>query len=350
MSDAPAGTAAFADLGRPEPFVRSLVGVAVMLGLIAVAEPLLFGLGYYRTLSLHPFWIVVLLAASQHGLAVGLATVAMATVLLGMPVRPLGVDATVHFAQAAVLPLQWLTVALILGMYRQRQLQATEALWQANQRLSQMNDTLAQEVDRMDTMLVVVERSAAARAAETPAAAPEMVDAAPELVPLPPPVAGADFDTHRLLAELASAGTADFPGALTRAAHAVMDMPTMLVLRIPGEDTLFIGAPDAMTFDDVFADRLFARLDGFWDKALIEKADLCLDGAGFVLVRAQTRADGHDLKFAVLAFSEGDSATASEDLACRLDVLAAMARIWVDRFGEELASHTADAQPMVADA
>ncbi len=348
MTGTPVRSAAFADLGRPEPFVRSLVGVAVMLGLIAVAEPLLFGGGYYRTLSLHPFWIVVLLAASQHGLAVGLATVALSTVLLGMPVRPLGVDATVHFAQAAVLPLQWLTVALVLGMYRQRQLQATEALWQANQRLSQMNDTLAQEVDRMDAMLAVVERSAAARGAETPAAAPDI--AAPALASHPPQLAVADFDTHRLLADLASARTADFPGALTRAANAVMDMPTMLVLQIPGEDALFIGAPEAMTLDDAFADRLFARLDGFWDRALIEKAALGLDGAGHVLVRAQTRSGGHDLKFAVLAFSDGDSAAASEDLACRLDVLAAMARIWVDRFGEELASHAADVPTTVADA
>ena len=343
MTDSPVDAARFAELGRPEPIVRSLVGVSVLLGLIAVAEPLLFGLGYYRTLSLHPFWIVVLLAASQHGLAVGLATVAMATVLLGVPVRPLGVDATVHFAQAAVLPLQWLTVALILGVYRQRQLQATEALWQANQRWSQMNETLAQEVDRMDAMLAVVELSVAARPAEAQVTVPDMVPTAS----LAPPVAA--FEA-RLLAEVASASPADFPAALTRAAHAIMDMPTMMVLQIPGEDALFIGAPETMTCDDAFANRLFARLDGFWDKALMARSDLALDGQGQVLVRTQTRSGGHDLKFAVLAFSDSDSAGVTDDLANRLDVLAAVARIWVDRFGEELAGQAADAQPMVADA
>ncbi len=341
MNHALFDAAGFADLGRPEPFLRSLVGVVLLLGAIAAAEPLMFGLGYFHTLTLHPFWIVVLLAASQHGLAVGLAAVAAATVLLGMPVRPLGMDATVHFAQAAVLPLQWLTVALILGMYRQRQLQATEALWQANTRLTQMNDTLAQEVDRMDAMLTVVERSAAARPAERPAPVPEAVQEA-AVVPIVPPAAETAFDAHRLLAAVASASTADFPAALTRAAHAVMDRPTLLVLQIPGEDALFIGATDSAPCDDSFADRLFARLDGFWEKALIERAQLGLDGAGQVLVRAQTRADGHDLKFAVLAFCEDDRDGGSEDLACRLDVLAAMARIWVDRFGDELALQAAD--------
>ncbi|MBC7738844.1 MAG: hypothetical protein H7245_16870 [Candidatus Saccharibacteria bacterium] len=200
-----------------------------------------------------------------------------------------------------------------------------------------MNDTLAQEVDRMDAMLAVVQRTAAARPA------PEQAAPVPDAVQDVATVAATAFDTHRLLADIASASTADFPAALTRAARAVMDRPALLILQIPGEEAFFIGAPEGVAFDDTLARRLFAQLDGFWVTALIENSALGLDGPGQMLVRAQTRAKGHDLKFAVMAFCEDANDGASDDLACRLDVLAAVTRIWVDRFGEDLASQAADA-------
>jgi len=342
----PSLSAQEADLGRVEPFGQSFIGVSVLLGTIAVAEPLLFGAGYYQTLSIHPFWVAVLLAACQHGLAVGLAAVGLATILLGAPERPVGVAATMHFAQSVVLPVQWLALTLILGTYRQRQLRAAEALWQRNERLAQMNEALAREIDRMDAMVTTIERSAAAQvpvagpaftALPAPPAAPTFTTAtAKRTEPAAPPHENQNM--HRLLAELAAASIADLPTAFTRAAAAVLDVPVVLILKVPDEDPLVIGLPQGIDFNAAQARGLLGRFDGPWQAEVIARGDLGLSGDGMALVRAQTRAVGRDLLFALAALPEPADSTTMQGQSQRLDVLAGMVRLWVDRFDMELAA------------
>ena len=355
MTDMPTPAPDLADFGRAEPFAQSFVGVAVLLGVVAVSEPLLFGVGYYHTLSIHPYWVAVLLAASQHGLAVGLATVALATVLLGAPLRPVGVDATVHIAQSVVLPVQWLAITVILGSYRQRQLRETEALWQRNDRLARMNETLAREVDRMDTMLSEVERSAASQGA---AAAPSKAT-----VPLAPPAAAipaaaiptavlparSDDQTHHGLAALATASIMDLPAALERAADALLGMPVLLVLHVPGEDLIVIDTPQT-GLASAQAARLLKRFDGVWTAAMVSRADLGMGGDADVLVRVQTRAAGHDLQFALIALPSAPDDAGAQALAARLDVLGTVVRLWVDRFAAELDADAAEDAPTGQDA
>jgi len=355
MTVAPSPSLEEVDLGRAEPFGPSFIGVAVLLGAIALAEPLIFGAGYYQTLSIHPFWVAILLAACQHGLAVGLASVALATILLGAPERPVGVDATMHFAQSVVLPVQWLALTLILGTYRQRQLSAAEALWQRNERLAQMNETLARELDRMDAMVTTVERSAAAQVlVASPALLALSVPPTLRAVPAMPTEAAAaprgDQDMHRLLAELAAASIADLPAAFTRAAAAVLDAPVVLILRFPDESPLVICPPHGIDLEPAQALRILDRSDGPSQSVAIVRGDLGLSGEGVVLLRAQTRAVGHDLHFALAAFPEAANSPTLQGQSQRLDVLAGMVRLWVDRFGAELAADADDDAAMVGNA
>lgn len=142
-------------------FLRGFVGSAVLLLAIDAVEPLFFGPGYFSGLTYHPFWIVILLAAVQHGLFVGLSVVGLATLLMDWPARPLGVDITAHYADVATAPAQWLLVALVVGLYRQHQLRQERVVRQANDRLQQVNQTLADEIRRLDAYVVQTERMVA---------------------------------------------------------------------------------------------------------------------------------------------------------------------------------------------
>lgn len=142
-------------------FLRGFVGSAVLLLVIDTAEPLFFGPSYFAGLTYHPFWIVILLAAVQHGLFVGLSVVGFATLLMDWPARPLGVDITAHYVDVATVPAQWLLVALVVGLYRQQQLHDERAVRQSNERLRQVNQTLADEICRLDGYVTQTERMVA---------------------------------------------------------------------------------------------------------------------------------------------------------------------------------------------
>lgn len=144
-------------------FLRGFLGSAVLLLVIRAAEPLFFGEEYFSTLTYHPFWIVVLLAAVQHGLFVGVATVGIATLMMDWPPRPVDVDITAYYADMAAMPTQWLIVAVLIGLYRQAQIRRDQRVRRGNARLIEMNDALAKEIYRLDAALARAELAAATR-------------------------------------------------------------------------------------------------------------------------------------------------------------------------------------------
>ncbi|MDX5349326.1 MAG: hypothetical protein LPJ95_01285 [Paracoccaceae bacterium] len=142
-------------------FLRGFVGSAVLLLAMDAIEPMFFGPGYFAGLTYHPFWIVILLAAVQHGLFVGLSVVGLAALLMDWPPRPLGVDITAHYADVATVPAQWLLVALVIGLYRQQQRRHERSVPLSNDRLRQVNETLADEIRRLDAYVAQSERMVA---------------------------------------------------------------------------------------------------------------------------------------------------------------------------------------------
>lgn len=150
---------------RPEgeAFLRSLLGAGVLLLVLRAVEPLFFGEDYYLTLSAHPFWIVILLAAVQNGFFVGVATAALASMLMDWPPRPVGVDITAHYLDLAVVPVQWLLAAIVIGGFRQGQIRKEQRLRRKNAWLEAANDSFSREIGRMDGLIDRLERAAAAR-------------------------------------------------------------------------------------------------------------------------------------------------------------------------------------------
>lgn len=307
-----------------EDVLRGIIGAAVLLVLIAGAEPLLFGAGFYETLKLHPFWIVILIAALQHGPGVGIASVALATFLMGWPDRFVGEDAAVYAARVAVLPLQWLVVALIVGLYSQKKILETEGLRAEVTRLEDVSDNLAAEIERMDSLVLDLERDAAARpGAVTTQATPNG------------PTHHSVF-TMALpdLAALAGARGGELPATFEAASSALFDGPVALIAAAPGEDPLFIGsAPELGCSPKVVSDTLTALL-GYQDSATVnlQDAGLAVDGAARI-VRKRAHVE-NGLTATVIFFAE--TPAEAEAGAERLDLIAEMARIAIDRVSLDL--------------
>lgn len=148
-------------------FLRGFISSAVLLAAINASEPLFFGEGHFATLTYHPFWLVILLAAVQHGVFVGLSVVGLATIMMDWPSRPVGMDITEHYVDIATAPAQWLIAALLIGLYRQQQIRHERSLARDNDRLRDVNRTLAEEIHRLDVFVARAELAAATRSLHT---------------------------------------------------------------------------------------------------------------------------------------------------------------------------------------
>ncbi len=148
-------------------FLRGFISSAVLLAAINASEPLFFGEGHFATLTYHPFWLVILLAAVQHGVFVGLSIVGLATIMMDWPSRPVGMDITEHYVDIATAPAQWLIAALLIGLYRQQQIRRERVLARDNDWLRDVNRTLAEEIHRLDAFVARAELAAATRPLQT---------------------------------------------------------------------------------------------------------------------------------------------------------------------------------------
>jgi|GEM_PF-4939893 hypothetical protein len=146
-----------------DTLLRSLIGSAVLLLAADFAEPVFFGEGFYSSLSVHPYWIIVILAAVQSGLYVGVAIAGLAALLMDWPTRQFGVSITSHYIDTAILPLQWLITALAIGVFRQGQLREETRLRHENARLAHMSERMSSEVMRLDAALARSELAAVTR-------------------------------------------------------------------------------------------------------------------------------------------------------------------------------------------
>ena len=135
------------------PQLRGIVASGVLLLVALVVERMVFGPGYYASLGLHPFWIIVLLATLESGLYVGVATAALAGLSMDWPSRAASADFASYLMDLSTLPLLWLLSAIALGIFRQAELRELQQVKGANLHLLTVNDTLADEILRTDEAL-----------------------------------------------------------------------------------------------------------------------------------------------------------------------------------------------------
>jgi hypothetical protein len=171
FTDVPRSPRPAAHAGGTSLLLRAVLESLLLLLLMRAIEALFFGPGTFASMALHPFWIVVLITSAQHGLFAGVITAGLAALMMEWPQRPIGMDITEHYLDVAIVPMQWLLVALCVGLFRQGEIRAKNLLAAENARLSEANEALANEVDRLDATIWDMELAAVTASAEAPAAA-----------------------------------------------------------------------------------------------------------------------------------------------------------------------------------
>ncbi|WP_411232078.1 hypothetical protein [Marivita sp. S0852] len=243
---------------------------------------------------------------------------------MGWPDRFVGEDAAVYAARVAVLPLQWLVVALIVGLYSQRKILETEGLREDVKRLEGVSDSLAAEIERMDSLVLDMERGSAAR-----------IGTAAQQATVDVPTSQTVFtQALPVLAALAGARGEELPASFEAASSALFEGPVALIAAAPGEDPLFIGsAPDLGCNPKDMSAALVALLGNRGTGAVnLQDAGLDADGAARIV---QKRAHvEHGLTATVIFFA--NTRTEADAGAERLDLIAEMARIAIDRISLDL--------------
>lgn len=134
-------------------FLRDILASAVLLLLALGIERLVFGAGFYSSLALHPFWIIILLVTLENGLYVGVVTAALAALVMDWPARGVGIDVTAYLMDLLTLPVLWLASAFCLGIFRQTEIRELQELRAKNTHIIEVNTALAQEILRTDQAL-----------------------------------------------------------------------------------------------------------------------------------------------------------------------------------------------------
>lgn len=104
---------------------------AALMLILLLVDAAFFGGGRFAEIAPHPFWAVVLLLSSQHGVVAGVlaATAATAALYVGaLPERADGMDFYSYAARLSELPTLWFAAAILLGALRTREMNRRQRL------------------------------------------------------------------------------------------------------------------------------------------------------------------------------------------------------------------------------
>lgn len=120
----------------------AIIETILMLTLFVIVDAIFFDGNRFWDVNPHPFWLVVILIAAQHGTAEGIFAAAMATLFLlvgNMPAQPEGVDHYDWLYEVAINPILWFVVGWGVGELRQRHIR------ERNRILKELEDSQQRE-------------------------------------------------------------------------------------------------------------------------------------------------------------------------------------------------------------
>ena len=147
-------TSSYGALARPRAKVgwkRYAPEIAAILGLMLVLDAAAFGGHRFAGVAPHPFWIPVVVFASQYGVRAGLLAVLVSTLALyvgALPARHDGADFYAYVATLAGQPAAWFVAAGILGGMRSLSIGAATAVEERLAATSRRAADMATGLDR----------------------------------------------------------------------------------------------------------------------------------------------------------------------------------------------------------
>ncbi|MDN3564991.1 GAF domain-containing protein [Paeniroseomonas aquatica] len=114
--------------------LAAILEILALLGAMLLLDRLALGNDRFASLSPHPFWIVVLLAAAQYGAREALFAALLATVALlagQLPEQAFGEDLPAWLLRVSTVPVPWFVAAVLLGEIRDGHRRRAEGLAQS---------------------------------------------------------------------------------------------------------------------------------------------------------------------------------------------------------------------------
>lgn len=210
-------------------FIELVVLVAAILGIDWLVTG--FSVSDFQP---NPFWIPVLLLSLHYGTVSGLiaaATVIALTMLQGVPEQAIGENHFAYLLRIWAEPILWISVALLLGQFRMRQISNKLELRRKVEELSSQRAAIADYANNLRARCGTLERELAARSEVT---------------------------SLKLLAFLAAVreGGEGFDGALGKLVSAAFPGADASLYLLHGDALLRRSLPDGATEGRVTLDRI----------------------------------------------------------------------------------------------
>lgn len=135
--------------------VAAILEIGLALILAVLIDRFLGANDRYATISPHPFWIVVVLAAGYYGVLEGLLAAALATLALlwgHLPAQLLDEDLNAWLLRVSVVPLPWFVVALLLGSMQDAFRRRYEEVREQRDESRRQQTAITEAYERMRTL------------------------------------------------------------------------------------------------------------------------------------------------------------------------------------------------------
>ncbi len=129
---------------------RALIEIVLFIAATLAIDYFFFNGHRFREVTLHPFWLLVLLVSVQYGVAEGLTAAVAGTAALwlgNLPAVRLDQDIYGYWLGIAAMPAAWLAAAVLFGELRARDRRRIVMLSQALDDSERRNDTLSRAYD-----------------------------------------------------------------------------------------------------------------------------------------------------------------------------------------------------------
>ncbi|MGQ3070402.1 MAG: GAF domain-containing protein [Ferrovibrionaceae bacterium] len=131
---------------------RALLEILLFVAVTLAIDHFFFDGHRFRTVTLHPFWLMVLLVSVQYGVAEGLAAALAGTAALwigNLPPARLDQDLYGYWLGVAAMPAAWLAAAVLFGELRARDRRRIIVLSRALADGERQNETLSRAYDEI---------------------------------------------------------------------------------------------------------------------------------------------------------------------------------------------------------
>jgi polysaccharide biosynthesis protein PelD len=123
----------------------------LVLAVLMAIDQLMYAGDQFASLAPHPFWLPVLLAATQYGIAAGMFAATLCSLALyagGLPAQAAGQDYYDFAALVTTTPALWFAAALLFGGLRAVQVRSTERTEEALYETREQANCIAAGFDR----------------------------------------------------------------------------------------------------------------------------------------------------------------------------------------------------------